>query len=307
VIIACPSCGARFNLDPAKLLPAGRNVRCAKCDHRWRQMPEGPPPAAAAPEPPPAPPPSPPTPGAAPPEEAETHPPSPPETPAEMAQSLAAIAEQVSGAGRAEGYAVSEAGPQGTPEGTPGGTPPGTPGPEPSPLARLARRSGPGVGPITVPPRMKPMRPARRSSRLGLILLAGLIIGVLIAGYVFRDVIARSVPGADVIYSLFNLAADDPAADLDISVDDFDLRTDAATGQKVFDLWGTVFNKSYSAMDLPPLMVVPVDEAGSPMEPLRFRLVEPVIEPGQNIKFRKSFDNWPPTAPNFEIKVADAK
>ena len=59
MIIACPSCGARFNLDSAKLLPAGRNVRCAKCEHRWRQMPEGydEPAEIAAPEPlPPEPP-----------------------------------------------------------------------------------------------------------------------------------------------------------------------------------------------------------------------------------------------------------
>jgi hypothetical protein len=29
------------------------------------------------------------------------------------------------------------------------------------------------------------------------------------------------------------------------------------------------------------------------------------VEPGQNIKFQKSFDNWPPTAPNFVLSVAD--
>lgn len=36
MIIACPACEARFNVDPAKLAPAGRTVRCAKCGHRWR-------------------------------------------------------------------------------------------------------------------------------------------------------------------------------------------------------------------------------------------------------------------------------
>jgi len=289
VIVACPSCGARFNLDSAKLLPAGRNVRCAKCDHRWRQMPEGfeepaaeaeTPAAAEIPAPAPE---SIPEPAPQPPEEPEPHPPSPPETPAEMAQSLAAIAEQVAGA-RGESYTVSEGVPQ-------------------NPIARMARRTGPG--PITVPPRMRPMRPAKRSSHLGLILLAGCVIGLLVAGYVFRDVIARSVPGADVIYSLFGLSTDD-AADLEISVDDFGLRPDGKTGQNIFDLKATVFNKSDYPVNMPPLMIIPVDDAGSQMEPMRFRLQELVVEPGQNIKFQKSFDNWPPTAPNFEIKVADA-
>lgn len=289
MIVACPSCGARFNLDSAKLLPAGRNVRCAKCDHRWRQMPEGfeepaaeaeTPAAAEIPAPAPE---SIPEPAPQPPEEPEPHPPSPPETPAEMAQSLAAIAEQVAGA-RGESYTVSEGVPQ-------------------NPIARMARRTGPG--PITVPPRMRPMRPAKRSSHLGLILLAGCVIGLLVAGYVFRDVIARSVPGADVIYSLFGLSTDD-AADLEISVDDFGLRPDGKTGQNIFDLKATVFNKSDYPVNMPPLMIIPVDDAGSQMEPMRFRLQELVVEPGQNIKFQKSFDNWPPTAPNFEIKVADA-
>jgi predicted Zn finger-like uncharacterized protein len=289
VIVACPSCGARFNLDSAKLLPAGRNVRCAKCDHRWRQMPEGfeepvaeaETPAAA--EIPASAPESIPEPAPQPPEEPEPHPPSPPETPAEMAQSLAAIAEQVAGA-RGESYTVSEGVPQ-------------------NPIARMARRTGPG--PITVPPRMRPMRPAKRSSHLGLILLAGCVIGLLVAGYVFRDVIARSVPGADVIYSLFGLSTDD-AADLEISVDDFGLRPDGKTGQNIFDLKATVFNKSDYPVNMPPLMIIPFDDADSQMEPMRFRLQELVVEPGQNIKFQKSFDNWPPTAPNFEIKVADA-
>jgi predicted Zn finger-like uncharacterized protein len=302
VIVACPSCQARFNLDPAKLLPAGRNVRCAKCGHRWRQMPEGMEEAAAEPtalEPPAPvpsiPEPSPPEPvpepapepvAASPAEEAEPHPPSPPETPAEMARSLAAIAEQVAGGARGEGYTVSQGAPQ-------------------NPIARLGRRGGQTMGPITVPPRMRPMRPARRNSRLTLILVAGLVIGLLVAAYVFRDVIARTVPGADALYSLLNLSTDNPAADLEISIDHTGMRKDE-NGQQVFEVRATVFNLSDYPVDMPALMIVPVDDAGSQLEPLRFRLHERVVQPGQNIKFQKSFDNWPPTAPNFVLSVADA-
>lgn len=323
VIVACPSCGARFNLDPAKLLPAGRNVRCAKCDHRWRQMPEGSEaPAelaegAEAPAPPPestaestaesmaesmaeptAEPPD--QPGAeSPAEEAEPHPPSPPETPAEMAQSLAAIAEQVAGAHMGptggEGYTVTEGAPQAGP----------------NPISRLARRTGPGsttgstTGPITVPPRMRPMRPAKRGSNFGLILLAGCIIGLLVAAYVFRDVVARTVPGADVVYSLLGLSTDNPAADLEISIDHAGISKDEKTGQQIFDLRATVFNLSDDPVTMPALTIIPVDDVGSQLEPLRFRLPEAVVQPGQNIKFQKSFDNWPPAAPNFELSVAD--
>jgi len=293
VIIACPSCGARFNLDSAKLLPAGRNVRCAKCEHRWRQMPEGYPggdpgsdeePAQiAAPEAAPAEP-APPAAESPPPEEVETHPPTPPETAAEMAQSLAAIAEQVTGA-RPDGYAASQAAAQA------------------NPIARLARRTSPG--PITVPPRMRPMRPAKRSSNLGLILIAGLVIGLLIAAYLFRDTISRTVPGADVIYSLLNLSTDNPAEDLEISNFVAKITRDEKTGHNVIDLTATIFNQSQYPVNVPALMVIPIDDVGSHMEPMRFRLQELVLEPGQNINFKKSFDNWPPNAASAVLSVAD--
>ncbi len=290
MIIACPSCQTRFNLDPAKLLPAGRNVRCAKCGHRWRQMPEGMAepveraPSAEAPAAQAAA-----APAEAPYEEAESHPPSPPETPAEMAESLAAIAEQVSGA-RGEGYTVTEGAPQVAPE---------------NPIQRLARRMpGAAPGPITVPPRMRPMRPAKRSPRLGLILIAGFVIGLLAAAFVFRDVIARTVPGAGAIYSLLGLSTDNAAADLEISIDDTRIREDG--GQRIFQVTATMFNLSESAIGVPPLMIIPVDGAGAEMEPILFRLPEQVAEPGQNIKFRKSFDNWPPQATSFVLSVAEA-
>jgi hypothetical protein len=42
------------------------------------------------------------------------------------------------------------------------------------------------------------------------------------------------------------------------------------------------------------------------MVPILFRLRERVAEPGQNIKFQKSFDNWPITARSFVLTVANA-
>lgn len=288
MIIACPSCGARFNLDPAKLLPAGRNVRCAKCEHRWRQMPEGTEEPAeiatpAAPPSEPFPPDSaPPAAESAPPlEEAETHPPTPPETAAEMAQSLAAIAEQVTGV-RGDGYTISEAAAKA------------------NPIARLARKTSPG--PITVPPRMRPMRPAKRSSSLGLFLIAGLVIGLLIAAYVFRGVISRTVPGADVIYALLHLSTDNPVADLEISDFHIDAHQDKQTGKQVLQVKATIFNLSQYPLNVPPLVLSAVDAAGSDLEPVKFRLNEQTLEPGQNVKFQITVRDWPPdTAASYGL------
>ncbi len=40
MIIACPSCDARYAVEADKIGPAGRTVKCAKCGHSWTQMPE---------------------------------------------------------------------------------------------------------------------------------------------------------------------------------------------------------------------------------------------------------------------------
>ena len=37
MIISCPSCGTRYQVDEAKFPPQGRMVRCAKCSNSWHQ------------------------------------------------------------------------------------------------------------------------------------------------------------------------------------------------------------------------------------------------------------------------------
>lgn len=39
MIVSCPACATRFSLDAALLGESGRNVRCAKCGHKWKQLP----------------------------------------------------------------------------------------------------------------------------------------------------------------------------------------------------------------------------------------------------------------------------
>ena len=35
--VTCPSCGARYAVDPMAIGPAGRTVQCVRCNHRWRE------------------------------------------------------------------------------------------------------------------------------------------------------------------------------------------------------------------------------------------------------------------------------
>jgi len=51
MIITCPNCETRFNVNPAALVPDGRAVKCMRCGHTWTERPPQearPRPAAAA-------------------------------------------------------------------------------------------------------------------------------------------------------------------------------------------------------------------------------------------------------------------
>lgn len=39
MIISCPQCDARYEIDAQVLSPKGRQVRCAKCGHQWTERP----------------------------------------------------------------------------------------------------------------------------------------------------------------------------------------------------------------------------------------------------------------------------
>ncbi len=53
MIVSCPACEARFEVDKELLGYDGRIVRCGKCGNCWHQMPEEEPPVAVDAEPPP--------------------------------------------------------------------------------------------------------------------------------------------------------------------------------------------------------------------------------------------------------------
>jgi predicted Zn finger-like uncharacterized protein len=39
MIVTCPACATRYQVDPTTIGPQGRTVRCSKCGHSWTQTP----------------------------------------------------------------------------------------------------------------------------------------------------------------------------------------------------------------------------------------------------------------------------
>jgi predicted Zn finger-like uncharacterized protein len=46
MMIECPACATRYEVPDNAIGPSGRNVRCAKCDHRWQEYGNNAPPAS---------------------------------------------------------------------------------------------------------------------------------------------------------------------------------------------------------------------------------------------------------------------
>jgi predicted Zn finger-like uncharacterized protein len=42
MILTCPQCATRYQIEDSKFPPGGRKVRCAKCAHQWFQQPPAP-------------------------------------------------------------------------------------------------------------------------------------------------------------------------------------------------------------------------------------------------------------------------
>lgn len=247
VIVSCPACATRFSLDAALLGTKGRTVRCAKCSHKWKQLP--------------------------PPDEA------PGEASVEVAAAAPAesppVAEVAAPAAPAPAAPAQVQAPAPAP--VPETVAPPTPRPEQRP-----------TGPITVPPKLRPMAPSKRTGYIPLVLMLGVLVGLLAAGYFFSGAIARVVPGADMIYKLIGLSATDPTDVLQLG----NLKTEMR-GTSVLSIRGELFNPSEYPQDIPPMMVILSDKDAKQIGVMPFRLQEARIEPGETISFRKIYQDPP--------------
>ncbi|MET1026021.1 MAG: DUF3426 domain-containing protein [Dongiaceae bacterium] len=265
MIVSCPACETRFAVDDSLIGPTGRKVKCARCDHRWRQMPAET--------------------GDALPQDAMPA----PSTATQMSAIAEAIAERLSVAspiGPAASAVPVEVAEADLPD-------------IPSGIIRPRR----APEPIAVPPRLQATQSVGRSGFRTLVLLVGVIVGLLAAAYLLRDMIARSIPGATELYSLVGIRAGNAVDDLEIS--NIKIVKRDVNEKPAVEITGDIFNSSTYPVTVPDLRATAKDQDGKAIPPTYdFHLQQQVLQPGETSSFRTVYENLPEGTKGVTVNFA---
>jgi predicted Zn finger-like uncharacterized protein len=273
MLIVCPSCASRYELDEAKIGPSGRKVRCASCQTTWQVEA----PALAAPQPEPQ---QAEAPGAEPEADlgeiaAQDFPsaPSEDETNALLAEELRQAAEI-----------------------------------EQSVSALAAERSDAAAAPTTAPIRRR-RKPAakgwlerlRPAGRLPLgtpaaIALAG--VGVLGLALWQRGAVVRTLPQFAALYERLGLPVN--LRGLAFSAVESELVQDAQGRFLVVE--GDVTNITREKTKLPPITVAVKDEAGQVLYTWTADPPRPVLEPAELVRFRARLAAPPENGRSIQVR-----
>ncbi|MBT5109788.1 MAG: hypothetical protein HOM25_13990 [Rhodospirillaceae bacterium] len=279
MLISCPNCTARFKIKAELLGDQGRNVKCAKCEHRWFATPDAllpetsaaSPPAAAAPEQPtPAPQPEPPTP--APPPPAPPPPAPPPPAPA---------------------------------------PPPEPPKPPPPPPTEMPGGLGDSPPPIPTEEQIAQfqMRPAskNRSMLVWWAVLGVLIVAVVVGGFAFRKTIAVLYPPSNKLFMAIGIPADTLGYGLNILTPKTIARLDGK--DRVLSIKGEIENTQSKVVDIPLLRGAVRNTAQEDLYVWTFKADDARILPGEKVIYSTEVRNPPRggTGLNFTFtKVEEA-
>ncbi|MEX2616838.1 MAG: zinc-ribbon domain-containing protein [Alphaproteobacteria bacterium] len=261
MIITCPNCAARFNLKDDLLGDKGRNVKCAKCSHRWfaerpvdAANPAAPKPLeeAAAPPPPP-PPPAPPRPAAPPPEQAAPVEPDKPDEPDED---------------DADGDNAYRRPP---------------PIPSEEEIARFQSR-----------PPVKP-----RSLLPWWIALFVTIVALVGSSIYFSKAIVSAYPAANKLFSLIGLPVNTLGYGLEIAKPTTSQREEG--NDRIIVVSGEISNTTSQVMDVPLLRGELKDAQGETLFIWSFKANEPRVLAGEKNTYETEIRNPPPGATELNI------
>jgi predicted Zn finger-like uncharacterized protein len=280
MIITCPGCGASFNIKPEAIGPKGRMVKCSKCAHRWRAMPEetaeGGQSGALAAE------------TEAAPEVAGSAPESPVTVADPQERDDAAVAERLSAQGGAEADPAIGA-----------GLPPslrlkdvlgaGDTESEPEPKSRSGHR-----------PRTAPRKPRNRTARIvSLFTLILLIAGVASVAIFMQQKVMMWLPATQRLYALAGVEPEVVGKGLQIVEPKPTKEVDG--NDEILVVEGEVRNTTGAAMDIPLMRGALLDKKGQELQIWTFTAAKPRIAPGETARYRTEFRNPPADADRLDI------
>lgn len=291
MIITCPSCSARYVVDPVKIGPEGRTVKCAKCGNAWAQPAPTPeemagtvaePPAAKATAPtdtiPAA------DQGSAP---ADTSAEAP--APDEIAS---AFEERV---GREPAEPVDEDtkdNPDGDPEGDFRANFDDAFSRDPEPTARPLRGNGSSNLPAV------PDNSSRWPARIAWIALVIVIVGVIGGAVAFQKSISKSWPPAQKLYDMIGMSPEPIEKRLGVRSVRY-----TYPDKTILRIDGELVNLSKVPHDVPNLRILFLDDAGKVVKRWTFPPPERRMLPDEVVKFATEIKDPPADAKRIDVGV----
>tara|TARA_R110000868_G_scaffold36962_2_gene130709 strand:- start:22808 stop:23635 length:828 start_codon:yes stop_codon:yes gene_type:complete len=270
MIITCPSCSARYVVDPAKIGSSGRTVKCAKCAHAWAQPAPtdeemaGTPAAAPAPAA---------APSDLPPDE-------------EIVDSIrdridSAAQESDNGNGGSDDDFRSK-----FDDAYQDDTFRSDPDSAPRPLRRGSSSNLPVLHET----------PSRWPARLAWIALFVVVAGVVGGTIVFQDAITKSWPAAQKLYGLMGESAESMEKKLGVRSVQYTYPTPTA-----LKIDGELVNLSKAPQNVPNLRVLFLDAGGKVVKRWTFPPRERRMLPDEVIKFSTLVQNPPADAKRIDV------
>ena len=290
MIISCPSCGASFNVQPEALGPTGRAVKCSKCAHRWRVLPDGTAEEEPASDMQAAP--------AAPdegPSDAALGPPdddAPAEQPAEAASAVeSAEAPDEAGPAAVPSFRLRDALGEAAPD-------------DDAPDDNASGDDAPDDGTAGGHGGRKSRAPARKPRRsagkvISLFVLILLISGVASVALLMEQQVMMWLPATQRLYAMIGVEPSFLGRGLQIVEPKPKKEIDG--NDEILVVEGEVRNTTGGPIDVPLMRGALLDKKGKELHIWTFTAAKPRIAPGETARYRTEFRNPPVEAESLDI------